>query len=88
MRSLHVAAGLLAALMLTACAGTPDQSRSEQEQIVNKIMGSNGGGGSRIRGTELQCPSNMTRYCSGPDSALTCGCMSSDSVRRMMGSNY
>jgi hypothetical protein len=84
MRSLSLAAGLLAALTLAACAGNPDKNRSEQDQIVNSIMG----GGNKVRGTELQCPSNSTRYCSGPDSALVCGCMSSDSLRRMMGSNY
>jgi hypothetical protein len=85
MRSLQVAATVLAALTLAACAGTPDRKGSEQDQIVSKIMG---GGGNRMNTTNLQCPSNMVRHCSGPDSALVCGCMSSDSLRRIMGSNY
>jgi hypothetical protein len=84
MRSLRVAASLLAALTLAACAGTPDKNRSEQEQIVNSIMG----GGGRLQGTQLRCPAHMMRYCSGPGSALDCSCVSNDSLRRAIGRNY
>jgi hypothetical protein len=84
MRSLSVAATVLAALTLAACAGTPDKNRSEQEKLIDSITGR----GAKMHDSDLQCPSGSTRYCSGPDSALVCGCMSSHSLRQMLGSNY
>lgn len=82
MRSLRIAASVLAALTLAACAGTPD--RSEQDKIVNSIVGRSTG----VHGTDLKCPAATTKICSGPDSALACTCASSLQLSQFLGRNY
>jgi hypothetical protein len=84
MRLVQLAFIAAAALALQACSSAPAREVSAQEQIVNSIMGA----GKRRNSTDMQCPSNLTRYCSGVGTSMTCGCMNTATLRQYMGGNY